>query len=254
MLTAFAMHWLIPKLISAVLLLPLNLLLLGGLGILLLRRRPRLGRTLIIVAWLSLWAFSTPIISSALLHTVERIPPLRWDQLPPDAEAIVVLGSGTYCQAPEYGEDSVTAYALERLRYAAELYRQTGKPILVTGGKLNNSTAEATFMKKTLEHDFHVPVQWTEDRSHNTMENARFSYEVLQPRGVTRIYLVTHAAHMPRAQLAFEKAGFQVVPAPTKFTTRCKLTLLDFLPSSYALFASADALYEWIGLLWYQFR
>lgn len=248
------MHWLVPKLISAFLLLPFNLLLLGGLGIVLLRRRPQLGRTLIIVAWLSLWVFSTPIIGSTLLHMVERIPPLRLDQLPPEVEAIVVLGSGTYCQAPEYGEDSVSAYALERLRYAAELYRRTGKPILVTGGKLTNSTAEAVFMKKTLEHDFQVPVQWTEDYSHNTMENARFSYKVLQPQGVTRIYLVAHAADMPRAQLAFEKAGFQVVPAPTKFTTRCKLTPLDFLPNSYGLRSSADALYEWIGLLWYHFR
>lgn len=248
------MHWLIPKLISAFLLLPFNLLLLGGLGIVLLRRRPQLGRALIIIAWLSLWAFSTPIISSALLHTVERIPPLRLDHLSPDVEAIVVLGSGTYCQAPEYGEDTVSAYALERLRYAAELYHKTGKPILLTGGKLNNSVAEAVSMKKTLEHDFQVPVQWTEGQSRDTMENARFSYNVLKPQGVTRIYLVTHAAHMLRAQLAFEKAGFQVIPAPTKFTTRCKLTPLDFLPNSYALLGSADALYEWIGLFWYQFR
>ena len=50
-----------------------------------------------------------------------------------------------------------------------------------------------------------------------------------------QIYLVTHAWHMPRAQLAFEHAGFSVIPAPTGYTTRFELTVLDFLPDADAL-------------------
>lgn len=246
--------WLIPKLISSVLLLPFNLLILLGIGIALLSRRPRLGRTLIIIAWLALWTFSTPIISATFLQTLEHTPALQLDQLPTDADAIVVLSGGTYCNPPEYAQDTVSAYTLERLRYAAELHRRTGKPILVTGGKLSNPIPEAIVMKATLEHDFHVPVRWLEEESHDTMENARFSAAVVKDQGVRRVFLVTHAAHMPRAQGAFQKAGFEVIPAPMRFTTRCQLTLLSFLPTSSALAVSAAALHEWIGLAWYQLR
>jgi uncharacterized SAM-binding protein YcdF (DUF218 family) len=37
---------------------------------------------------------------------------------------------------------------------------------------------------------------------------------VLQPRGVRKILLVTDIQHMARAQVLFERVGFQVGPAP----------------------------------------
>jgi len=71
--------WLIPKLLSSFLLLPFNLLILFGIGIVLLSRYPRLGRNLIIIAWLALWALSTPVISATLLQSLENTPPLQLD-------------------------------------------------------------------------------------------------------------------------------------------------------------------------------
>ena len=246
------MSWIIRRIVSASLLLPLNIIILLGVGLVLLRRRPRLGKILIVIAWVSLWVLSTPAVSFFLQQSLQSVPALSLDRVPDDGQAIIVLGSGSYCRAPEYsGNDSTTPFGLERLRYAARLHRKTGKPILVTGGKLGNSTPEAIFMKETLEQDFQVPVRWTEEESHNTMENALFSYSVLQPQGVTRVYLVTHASHMARAQLAFEKAGFHVIPAPTHFATRCQWTPLEFIPNSGAFAASADTVYEWIGWAWY---
>jgi len=249
------MSWLIRRIVSAFLLLPLNILMVLGIGLLLLRRSPRLGKMVIIVAWALLWLLSTPVVSLLLQQSLQTIPALSLDHIPDDGQAIVVLGSGSYCRAPEYrGSDSVTADGLERLRYAARLHRKTGKPILVTGGKLSNTVAEAVFLKEVLEQDFQVPVRWTEEESHDTMENALFSYAVLQSEGVTHIYLVTHASHMVRSQMAFEKAGFQVIPAPISFATRCQWTLLELIPNSGALVSSAEAMYEGIGLLWYWLR
>jgi len=246
------MSWLIRHMISSVFLPPLNLLIVLGVGLLLVRRNPRLGKMLIIVAWASLWLLSTPFVSLFLQQSLQIIPALSLDHIPDNGQAIVVLGSGSYCRAPEYREsDSVTASGLERLRYAARLYRKTGKPLLVTGGKLSNTTSEDAFMKEVLEQDFQVPVRWTEEESHNTMENALFSYAVLQPQGVTHIYLVTHASHMARSQMAFEQAGFRVISAPTHFAVRCQWTFLEFIPNSGALAASSEAVYEGIGLIWY---
>lgn len=251
------MSWFTRRIVSSVLLLPLNILILFGVGLLLLRRSPRAGKTLIVLAWVSLWLFSTPAVSFFLHQSLQTTPALSLDHIPEDGQAIVVLGSGSYCRAPEYGgSDNVTATELERLRYAARLYRKTGKPILVTGGRLANTTPEAVFMKEALEQDFQVPVRWTEEESHDTKENALFSYAVLQPQGVTRIYLVTHASHMVRAIPAFEQAGFHVIPAPIHFATRCLQTWtpLSFIPNSGALAASAEAVYEGIGWVWYWLR
>jgi uncharacterized SAM-binding protein YcdF (DUF218 family) len=249
------MSWLIRRIVSASLLLPLNIIIVLGLGLFLLRRAPRVGKTLLVIGWGALWLFSTPVVSLFLQQSVQTVPALSFDHLPDDAQAIVVLGSGSYCRAPEYlGKDSVTPFALERLRYAARLHRKTGKPILVTGGKLLNATPEAAFLKETLEQDFQVPVRWTEEESHDTRENALFSYAILRPQGVTRILLVTHASHMRRSQLAFERAGFQVIPAPTHFATRCQWSPLELVPNSGAFAASADSLYESIGWAWYWLR
>lgn len=246
------MPWLIRRIVSSVLLLPLNILIVGGVGLLLLRRSPRLGKTLTVAAWIALWFFSTPIVSLSLQQSLQTVPALSLDHIPDGGQAIVVLGSGSYCHAPEYqGVDSVTPEALQRLRYAARLYRKTGKPILVTGGRLSNTTPEAAFMKEVLEQDFQVPVYWTEEEARNTMESARFSSAVLQPQGVTRIYLVTNASHMSRSQMAFENAGFHVIAAPIAFATRCQWSLFEFVPNSDAFAASANALYESIGWVWY---
>ncbi|MDP1636277.1 MAG: YdcF family protein, partial [Gallionellaceae bacterium] len=162
---------------------------------------------------------------------------------------------GTYFHAPEYGGDTVGGSTLERLRFGARLHRETGKPVLVTGGRpLGNDDSEAAQMKRVLEQEFNVPVRWTEDSSDNTLENARLSREILKAAGVERIYLVTHAWHMPRAQAVFEKAGFKVVPAPTAWTTRYKTDLLAFVPNAYALRDSRIFMHELIGMLWYRIK
>ena len=90
---------------------------------------------------------------------------------------IVVLGGGKYYNAPEYtSADTVSEPTLVRLRYAAWLHRQTGKPILVSGGSPEGSSvSEGQAMKAVLENEFKVPVAWTEDKSFNTFENAHAS-------------------------------------------------------------------------------
>lgn len=248
------MSWFFNNLISAFLLPPLNLLLVAALGLWLWHKRPLIARLLLTVSVSLLWLLSTPYFAEALLHGLEGEPYVN-DTKKPQADAIVVLGGGTYFHAPEYGGDTVGKETLERLRYAAKLYRETWKPILVTGGTpLDNKLAEAEQMKHVLEHEFNVPVQWTEGASDNTLENARLSRQVLQKAGIARIYLVTHAWHMPRAVRAFQAEGFQVVPAPTAYTTRYQTDLLAFVPNAYALRDSRVFMHELLGMLWYQLK
>ena len=244
---------LLTKLVSAFLLPPLNILVLLFVGVALLKRRPRLGRLVIFITCVALYAASTPVLVSAVRRQFETIAPLSPTSPLPSADAIVVLSGGLYRNAPEYGGDTISGHVLERLRYAAHLYRLTGKPVLVSGGSWRaGARPESQAIKESLEQDFRVPVQWLEDRSRNTRENAKLSAALLHKEGIRKIYLVTHALHMPRSREAFERVGFQVTPAPTIFATHEPLSVLHFLPHSSTLETSTILLHEWIGRVWYR--
>lgn len=249
------MSWFVTNFIAAFLLPPLNLLLLLALGIILLYRRSKFAKPLIISAFCLLWIISMPYFAQNALHLLDGRTAVL-DSRHKDAEAIVILGGGTYFHAPEYGgADTVGGTTLVRLRYGAKLQRETGKPILVTGGKpLGNSTSEAQQMRHTLEQEFKIPVRWIEDASDNTFENARYSFQTLQKEGIKKIYLVTDAYHMPRSAETFRRVGFEVVEAPTAFNTDYKTDLLSFLPSADALGGSKTFVHEIIGLLWYRLK
>ena len=254
------MSWFVTNFIAALLLPPLSLLLVLALGLFLLYRRRKYAKPLLLAAFGLLWLASTPYFAEGALHLLEaRTAALGSQHLnkqPQAADAIVILGGGTYFHAPEYaGQDTVNEQTLLRLRYGARLQRETGKPILVTGGKpLGNQLSEAQQMRASLEQDFRVPVRWIEDMSDNTFENARYSFQTLQKAGIKKIYLVTHAWHMPRSADVFRRAGFEVVEAPTAFTTRYRVDLLAFLPRAKSLRDSEIFVHEVIGLLWYQIK
>jgi uncharacterized SAM-binding protein YcdF (DUF218 family) len=246
------MEWLIQNAIAAALVPPGVLVLTLLAGFLLLRRRRWVGRAVIAFTVAALYVLSTQYAADRLLLALEPAP--ADPRASPAGEVIVVLGAGTYFDAPEYGATTVNGNALVRLRYAAHLHRHTGKPILVAGGSPEGApVGEAVYMKAVLERDFGVPVQWTEAHSRNTLENARFSRTLLGER-IRRIYLVTQAWHMPRARLAFEHAGFEVIPAPTDYATRFRLTLLDFLPHARALRDSSLFFREALGIAWYRIK
>jgi uncharacterized SAM-binding protein YcdF (DUF218 family) len=246
--------WIITNAITAWLLPPGLLVLLMAWGLLRMGKHPRSGKTMVTLAVLSLWALSMPWMGRTLMGMLESVTddPVR----AAPAQAIVVLGGGKYPAPPEFGgTDTVGAASLVRLRYAAYLYRATGKPLLVSGGSPEGGKiSEAYAMKSVLENEFKVPVTWTENASANTHENARASFAVLKAQGITRIYLVTHAWHMPRSQRSFVEAGFTVVPAPTAFTTSFGFTVLDCLPNAGSLRQSSQFFHELIGLAWYRLK
>jgi len=218
------------------------------LGLLLCRWRPRWGHVLIAFNLVALIVLSVPGVANLLIRGLEHYGPVSIANGSP-AAAIVVLGGGVYSQAPEYGNtDTVGQTSLSRTRYAAYLQRQTGLPILVTGGAPYGGSSEAQVMRLLLEKEFFVPVQWEEDKSRDTAENAEFSGRILAAAGISKILLVTDAWHMPRAKLEFEKAGMIVQPAPTGFNTDSSGFDL-WLPNASALGKSSTACREWLGLL-----
>ena len=252
------------KIVALLLTLPGIILLLALLGFLIQLRWRAIGNIVVGLSLMALFALSLSMTGRALIAPLEAdAHPLPPASLTPDgakkqADAIVVLGAGRYTEAPEYGTaDTVSNAALERLRYAAYLHRRTGLPVLVTGGTpFGEQTSEALLMQQAFEEDFQLRPKWAETQSGNTHENAVNSRQILVAAGIRRIYLVTHAWHMPRAHWAFVNAGFDVVPAPMGFTTLSKGERegLGYLPSAHGLALSSLALRERLGALWYKYK
>jgi uncharacterized SAM-binding protein YcdF (DUF218 family) len=217
-----------------------------GLG--LLSWRPRVGRALAWTGVIALLVLALPIVP-ATLHRAYDDSPVFDPRAPSKAQAIVILGSGVRRHAREYGGDTLGTFTLERVRYGARIARATGLPVMVVGGTLRSGPTEAQLMRDALEHEFGVPVRWTEARSRNTHENAVNTAAILLPAGVKEVVLVAQSVDMPRARAEFAAAGLRTVPAPIALAGRDEDLAWELLPGISGLAASYRLLYEMAGEL-----
>ena len=243
---------------------PLPLLLLALLGAWALRRRPALGWSLLLGSGALQWALWTPAgadaLAEALLQPPAALAPGRPLAASPDRNGpalILVLGGGRV-EAPEYGEVTLNALSLQRLRYGVALSRQSGLPLAFSGGRgpgMDEGQSEGALAARIAREEYGHPLAWVEDRSRDTRENADFSVERLRGQGIGRLVLVTHDLHEPRAlrnvARARDAAGlsFELVAAPVGAPGRqTPREWSDFLPSAAGIARSRYVLHEWLGL------
>lgn len=175
--------------------------------------------------------------------------------------AIVILGGGVRRGAqelPQYQYQDVAHESMERLRMGARLAKRTQLPILVSGGAPDRATkgdlSDAQVMATVLEKELGVFVRWQEDQSNTTQENATLSAPILRKNDIQTVFLVTNGWHMPRAQKAFTKEGFAVIPVPLGFERTNHLTPLDYFPSKAGFGLTRHIWHEVLGIWWYRLR
>jgi len=236
-------------------LVPPNLfILLAFVGVLAAWWRKPVGLAVATGAVSCLYLVSMPLVAGVLMRSTETIangePALPAGTSP---GAIIVLATDARYNDGE--PEAVGPLTLERLAEAARQQRRLGLPILVSGGPPDHpETSLAALMSKALAEDFNVPVEWREDRSRNTFENASFSAAILRQAGVRSALVVVHPWDMARALWSFQAVGYPVVPLPTFENHGWSISALSFLPQIPALKDSYYALHELIGLGWYRVR
>lgn len=237
------------KILTAIILPPFNILILWLLSLLFaVLQYKKLSRLSAFLGIALLYGLSLPYTSQKLHDSLTTEDNLSLSDYQ-SAQAIVLLGGGLRDSKELSGKLAVSQIALERVRYAAFLQKETGLPLLITGAAPNGSP-EASVMANELDYFFNVPTRWLDNQAKTTVQNAQFSREILAKEGIRKIVLVTNQWHMMRARMLFEREGFEVLPAsvgngitPVEYG----LTLMHFLPQSGALHSNMHALKEWIG-------
>lgn len=142
------------------------------------------------------------MFTRVLANVLERA--LAIDSSPVEPrDAIIVLG------APLARDGGLTQVLAERVDAAAALYHARGAPLVVTSGGVTHGAprAEADALAEGLREAGVADVV-VERASRTTAENAQRCAELLAPRGVHRVWLVTQPFHAKRAALLFRRAGF----------------------------------------------
>jgi uncharacterized SAM-binding protein YcdF (DUF218 family) len=224
--------------------------------------RKLFGRLLLLVAILLFYGLSTPVALDWLASQLETVPAQTVDELKrARADGILVFLAGSRENNPEYGgADALSPLSLARIDYALAVHRETGLPILLSGGRINErSRPLAELGADWLQQRAGVKPVAIDIASRDTWENAERSRELIERLGMNRVILVTHAFHMPRARLSARTAGLDVVPASFAFShvppeERDSYELKDWLPQPGVLGKNYLILHEILGLVWYGFN
>lgn len=168
-------------------------------------------------------------------------------------QAVVVLGAGIDMGTPEYGMPQLSHQSEVRLRYGMFIARRTGLPMAFAGGIgwsgiRSPGCTEGSVARAAIQEAKGVSLRWVDEESRDTRGNAERMAALLLRDGVTQVALVTHAWHMPRAMMAFERVGLRPFPTPTGFIAPVEWRLLEWLPSGHGLMASRLVFREWLAL------
>lgn len=252
--------------LTALLLPPVPFLLVMLVGARMLYWRRSIGWLTLLLGAAGIWLSGCIGVGEWLERTVLKSPPaLSADRIAELKKAvgsgrkvaIVALGGGREAMAPEYGLSHLNPVSLHRLHYAIWLSRQTGAPVLFSGGVgLAESVGvpEAEAAARIAERDYGRPLTWVESESRDTRENASRSIAMLKPAGVTDIVLVTHGWHMRRAARAFEleaqraEASMHVSAAPMGLAASSDRLTLQWMPTNEGISRVRWVLRELAGL------
>lgn len=202
-----------------------------------------------------------PLVADTLIGSLEHTyPQPKQATVQSSGDVIVVLGGGATSGTPDVnGTGNLSGAAGNRLITAMRLYRETGLPIIFSGGQVfSDSGNEADIARRQLIA-MGVPEQdvIAENASLNTEQNAANTSELLKQHHWSKPVLITSAMHMERSVIEFERAGWKkVLPYPTDYWTSTPRTLYvsKFAPSGSSMNAFSSACKEYLGIAVAKFR
>ncbi len=204
---------------------------------------------------LLLYAISTPLIGRLAIYSLEsRYPFAKIEPEPTDV--VIVLSGSLVVEDDEGARYRLGPDSLTRCAYGLQLYREAaGCRVIVCGGTTESRpgpTLAQAMQEFLIASGVAADDITVEPKSATTYENALFLKEMLPAEGPGRVFLVTSAAHMYRAESCFRAQGMNVIPAPCGYrASRQEVSMKSLLPSYAGIAATNDAFHEWLGIVWY---
>jgi uncharacterized SAM-binding protein YcdF (DUF218 family) len=218
-----------------------------------LRRQWQVGFLNIFVGIL-IWFFSISPVADTLIRGLEKDV-----NIPSDirGDVIILLGGGSFGEALDFsGIGAPSEETVGRIVTAVRLQKKINVAVIVSGGAgFKGRKAESPILKRFLI-DLGVPADKIiiEDKSRDTIENAKYTKEICEKYNFKKPILVTSAYHMKRSIMSFEKVGMKVIPFPAYFKTwkNKKYIWEDYLPDASDFKRASMALREYIGIWYYK--
>ena len=216
----------------------------------------KIGLMLLICTISWYWAASTSVSSTMLARSLEkRYPPTHAEQLISyQPQVIVVL-------ACYYYDDDLLPFigrwpecSMQRLMHAYLLHRQTGIPIVVTGGDIGKNEDITNLADKAEDFLEVLGVKSTNILTIGTGNNTKQEAQAIYEAGFDKITLVTTAIHMPRAVNEFEQLGIDVLASPADHLSNINTKPMFDWPNAISLRRTERVIYEYIGLMYQKLK
>lgn len=218
------------------------------------RRSRRLLAMGLLLAAVS-YAATTPLVANLLWRGLEQAV-----RMPSGCEgagpAVALVPGGGFDGWPRHARDfsALNLASRQRVERAVDWWRERpGRRLVLLGGALHPLAPPVSALMVAYAETLGVPAAsiTVEPRSADTWGNAREA-AALSPPLPRRVVLVTSPVHMPRAQLAFARHGFDVCPRSAgrrRLPSRLPWALV---PRTSALARTEMALHEAVGLAYYR--
>jgi uncharacterized SAM-binding protein YcdF (DUF218 family) len=132
---------------------------------------------------------------------------------PKEADVVIILGAGVW-------ENGPSPALRARTIHAAQIYEEGyATRFILSGGLGDHPPSEAEAMQQILmEMDLGLDqeVLFLENQAKNTVENIRYSKEIMREQGWDSAVIVTDTFHLKRALLIAKDEGIKAYGAPAK--------------------------------------
>ena len=219
------------------------------------KRKDSTVKWLVGIALIGLVLLSFPPFSNALMWGLERrYPPLVNVAGLEKPQYIVVLADWDSNNPTVPYTSNIGYVSALRVLEAHRIYRDLPHcKIIVSGSKDSCEQMRKLFILLGVPKDDLL----SDDGSRNTWDS---SVNVGKFVSRSRFVLVTSAIHLPRAMICFSYHGLRPIPAPADFRTgynrsykiQIQKSIVDYLPNINSLNDSHLAIYEYVGICWYQ--
>jgi uncharacterized SAM-binding protein YcdF (DUF218 family) len=228
-------------------------------GLLTLRKNPKGGTWLIVMAFLLVALLGNTYFSTFLTRSME------WRNMPPatetKADAVLLMAGGALAantprQMVEVNEEG------DRVLAAAKLYKEGRAPLVIVSGGVSPANQSRNLLLSLGVQEKDIVLQ---DRSENIAEDAFYTSNLMIEKSVKTAFLVTSAAQMDRAVLSFKEEQVTVIPVPVDYRITqayydqlmrmdVKQVLFNLMPTSQAFNQSSAILREYFSLTLYRIK